>query len=325
LTGPRKIEVCRIPIPPVPRGWVLLRVRYVGVCGTDVAMYRGTYPPRKVPIIPGHEIVGIVEDVGPEVPRDIIGRKVVPEINIFCGRCMFCRLGAYTHCINRKAIGIDVDGGMAEYVAVPYDNLHVVDDIDDLDAVLIEPAAAALHAAYSIDRSSGWRCIVIGQGPLAYISSLIFEALGYNVTVLVKGGYRAEFFRKKFRTVTAEEAERMFEKIEDRPDVVIEATGSPSGIELALKLVRPGGTIIAKSTHGQSVSLDYTRLVVNEITIVGSRCGSFREWDHVIDLVRRGVVKLRECVTHVVELERCPDAFKIADERRGLKVIVRCH
>ncbi len=325
LKGPKEIEICRVPMPCVPRGWVLIKVKYVGICGTDVAMYRWSYPPRKLPIIPGHEIVGIVEDVGPDVPREIIGRKVVPEINIVCGECIFCRLGQYTHCINRKAIGIDVDGGMAEYVAVPYPNIHVVDDIDDLDAVLIEPAAAALHAAYMIPRSAGWRCVVIGQGPLAYISALIFERLGYNVTVIVKGGYRAEMFRKRFNTISLEEAQEHYRNVEDKPDIVIEASGSPSGAELAISIVRPGGIIIAKSTHGSNVNINYTSLVVNEVMLIGSRCGTSREWKHIIDLLRRREIKLSECITHIVPLESCQEAFKIAEERRGLKVIVRCH
>ncbi|NPA71114.1 MAG: alcohol dehydrogenase catalytic domain-containing protein [Crenarchaeota archaeon] len=325
LRRPREVEVCRVPMPKVPRGWVLVKVRYVGICGTDIAMYRGSYPPRKLPIIPGHEIVGIVEDVGPDVPREIIGRKVVPEINIVCGSCIFCKLGQYTHCINRRAIGIDVDGGMAEYVAVPYSNLHIVDDVDDLDAVLIEPAAAALHAAYSIPRSAGWRCVIIGQGPLAYISALIFEKLGYDVTVIVKGGHRAELFRRRFKTLSLEEVDKYFKNVEERPDIVIEASGSPSGAELALSIVRPGGVVIAKSTHGLNVNINYTRLVVNEVSLIGSRCGTFREWEHIITLLRKKELRLNECITHVIDLESSPEAFKIAEERRGLKVIVRCH
>ncbi|NPA99836.1 MAG: alcohol dehydrogenase catalytic domain-containing protein [Crenarchaeota archaeon] len=325
LRSPGEIEVCSVPMPTVPRGWVLLKVRYVGICGTDLAIYRGTYPPRKLPIILGHEIVGTVEDVGPDVPRDIIGRKVVPEINIVCRECRFCRLGKYTHCINRKAIGIDIDGGMAEYVAVPYSNLHFVDEIDDLDAVLIEPAAAALHAAYLVSREVGWRCIIVGQGPLAYLSALIFENLGYDVEVVVKGGYRAELFKKRFRTINIEEAREIFKDAEKKPDIVIEASGSPSGIELALEIVRPGGVIIAKSTHGKNTNIDYTRLVVNEITLLGSRCGTFIEWEHVINLLKRRSLKLRDCITHVLELERCREAFRIAEERRGLKVILKCY
>ncbi len=324
LRGPREIEVSRVPVPKVPRGWVLIRVRYVGICGTDLAMYRGYYPPRKIPIIPGHEIVGVVEDVGAEVPREIIGRKVVPEINVTCGECTFCKRGEYTHCINRKAIGIDLDGGMAEYVAVPYSNLHFVDDIDDLDAVLVEPAAAALHAAYSIGVRER-NCLIIGQGPLAYISALIFEALGYNVTVMVKGGYRADIIGRRFKTINVDDLERFKNNIDDRPGIVVEASGSTSGIEIALEIVRPGGYIISKSTHGQKTCIDYTKLVVNEVRIIGSRCGKYDEWEHVIDLVRRRRLNLRECITHVFSLEECRDAFNVADSRRGLKVIVRCH
>jgi len=324
LQGPREVKVCRVDIPRIPPGWVLIQVRYAGICGTDIAMYRWKYVPRKIPIIPGHEFVGVVVDVGSEVPRDIIGRKVVSEINVVCGRCRFCIRGLYTHCIYRKAIGIDIDGGFAEYVAVPYRNIHFVDDLDDLDAVLIEPAAAVLHAVNSIPRNVGRRCVIIGQGPLAYLAANIFEACGYSVQVVVKGGERVRYF-KNFKIVTLQDVENVFKDVEDRPDIVFEASGSSTGIEYALKIVRPGGIIIAKSTHGEYSCIDYTKLVVNEITVIGSRCGMWDDWEHVIDMLRRGKLNLKSSITHIVDLENIEEGFKIADERRGLKVIVKCH
>ncbi len=324
LRGPRTLELCRLSIPELKPGWVLVRVRYAGICGTDIAMFRGTYKPRKLPIIPGHEVVGIVEDVGPEVSRDIIGRKVVFEINVTCGRCKFCKKGLYTHCQYRKAIGIDIDGGFAEYVAVPYNNLHFVDDLDDLDAVLIEPAAAIMHAIQNIPSNTGRKCAIIGQGPLAYLAAKLFEVCGYSVTVIVKGGERARYFTN-FNTISIDEIYEHYRNIEERPDIVLEATGSRDGIGYAIDLVKPRGIIISKSTHGELSCIDYTKIVINEITIMGSRCGLRDEWEYVIDLVRRKRLTLREAITHTFNLSEVEKAFETADSRRGLKVILKCH
>ncbi len=319
LESPRVLRIGDVDIPTVPRGWVLVKVRLVGICGTDLALYQGKII-RKLPLIPGHEIVGIVDDVGPDVPRDLIGHKVVFEINITCGQCIYCKSGVYTHCINRKVIGLDVDGGMAEYVAVPAQNLVVVDDIPDEDAVLIEPLAALINAAEELPRNVH-EIAILGQGPLAFLAAQLFRAYGLDVKVIGKSLDRLVYF-KKLNNVELLLLDELL-KEENKFDAILEVTGSPTGIQHAIRLIKPRGTILAKSTHGQETPIDYTKLVVKELKLIGTRCGLRRHWEEAVRLVRKGLVKPSEAITHVFSLDNAEKAFLHALERKGLKIIIK--
>ncbi len=318
LYAPRKISVDDIPVPTLPRRWVLVKVKLVGICGTDLALYQG-YIIRKLPLVPGHEVVGVIDDVGPEVPRDLIGHKVVFEINVTCGECEYCKSGLYTHCINRKAIGLDIDGGMAEYVAVPATNVHIVDDLKDEDAVLIEPLAALVNAVEELPRSIT-KVAVLGQGPLAFLAAQLLKAYGLDVTVIGKAGDRLRYFEKlNVELLTLNDVEQL----RDVYPAVLEATGSPSGIRYAIRLVKPRGIILAKSTHGQDTSIDYTSLVIKEVKLVGTRCGIRRHWIEAIRLVRTGLVKPSLAITNVFSLDEVEKAFTCALEKKGLKVVIK--
>ncbi len=328
LTSPRNVEVAEVNEPVVKRGWVLVRVKLAGICGTDIAMYLGRYRPRKLPLIPGHEVVGIIEDVGPEVPRSILGRKVTFEINVVCHECEFCRLGLYTHCANRKAIGIDLDGGFAKYVAVPFENIYFVDDIPEEEAVFAEPLAAVLRAVATVKLNRGWNVVVLGQGPLGYIAAKVFKIHGFRVLVIGKSKYRLSFFEKSgIETINLSEVDvtSYVRKWSNGlgADIVFEATGSPAGANLAIDLARPGGIILAKSTHGLDTSIDYTKLVVKEIALIGSRCGTRREWKRAIELLREDSLKLREIITHIFPLTEAKSAFEVASSKQCMKVVIR--
>ena len=319
LEHPGRINVRNVDVPVVQRGWVLVRVRLVGICGTDLALYQGKII-RKLPLIPGHEVVGIVEDVGPDVPRDLIGHKVVFEINITCGQCTYCRSGLYMHCTNRKAIGLDIDGGMAEYVTVPAQNLLIVDDIPDEDAVLIEPLAALVNAAEELPRNIH-EIAILGQGPLAFLAAQLFKAYGLDVKVIGKSWNRLSYFKKinNIELLLLEEVQGQ----ENKFDAILEATGSPTGIDQAIRLAKPRGIILAKSTHGQETSIDYTKLVIKELRIVGTRCGLRRHWEEALRLVRKRLLKPSEAITHTFPLDEAEKAFTCALERKGLKIVIK--
>lgn len=328
LLAPRMITVMDVDEPVLRPGWVLVRVRLAGICGTDIAMYLGYYRPRKIPLIPGHEVVGIIEDVGADVPRDVLGRKVTFEINVVCHRCTLCRLGLYTHCLNRRAIGIDIDGGFAKYVAVPYENIYFVDDIQDEEAVFAEPLAAVINAVDAVCRDCRWRAVVLGQGPLGYVGAKVLKLSGFDVVVVGKSDYRLRFFQRDgFNTLNMNEVD-VVEYVRRwtndlGADVVFEATGSPSGIELALEIVRPRGVVLAKSTHGRETSIDYTKLVVKEVKLIGTRCGTKREWLRAITLLREDILRLRNIITHIFSLEDARRAFELASSKQCMKVVIK--
>jgi len=326
LKDVRRIEVEEVLDPVIPKNYVLIKVKAVGICGTDIAMYRGTLKPRKLPIIPGHEVSGIIEDVGVEVDKNLIGKKVTFEINIVDYTCEFCRKGLYTHCINRKVIGIDVDGGMAEYVIVPVSNIHIIDDLDFEEGVFIEPLAACLRAITYLPTGIEYNAIVLGQGPIAYLITQVFKIHGFNVIVVGTRWERLKYFKEIADYVInlnevdpIQEVKKYFRY---GVDIVVEVTGNPNALDLAIELVKPRGYILAKSTHGLPTTFNYTKLVVNEITIIPSRCGTFIEYRKAIELLKKKLVKVRDIITHRFTLNEGKKAFEIADKKEGMKVII---
>ncbi len=326
LYGPYDLKVEEVEKPSPIKNWVLIKVEAVGICGTDKAFYKGTYKLPKAPLILGHEICGKVIEVGENVPREIIGKRVVTEINIVCGRCWFCSHSLYTHCPYRETLGITVDGGMAEYVAVPFNNLHVV-DLEPEVGVFVEPLAAVIEMVKLEPPLPGFNIAILGSGNIGLLALQVLRLYApSNIVVIVrKDSPKAKFAEKLGAdyVVTFEEAMELRRKITPEGqgyDYVVEATGNPQGLSLALKLVRPRGVIAAKSTHGIHVSFNYTEMVVKEIKIIGSRCGPFPP---AIKLLEKGMIQVKELITSIFSLREAITAFKKSLERSQVKVIVK--
>jgi len=272
-----------VPEPEAP----LIRTLFAGICNTDIELTRGYYPFRG---IPGHEFVGELE-----------GQRVVGEINAVCHTCEACRNGRPTHCEKRTVLGIkDRNGAFAEYLTLPVENLHVIpDSIETEEAVFVEPLAAALEIQEQIRISSDDRVLVVGHGKLGRLVARTLALTSCNLTVASRG---AVVLEKHF-------------------DVVIECSGNPDGFEIARRAVRPRGTIVMKSTYAGALTVNASSLVVDEITLIGSRCGPF---DKAIDLLAAKKVAVRDLIDAVYPLDDALTAFEHAQRKGALKVLLKC-
>jgi threonine dehydrogenase-like Zn-dependent dehydrogenase len=253
------------PDPKTTGGEAVVRVRLAGICATDLQIFQGYMGFRG---IPGHEFVGDVVQGAPS----LAGRRVVGEINFGCGFCELCRRGLGRHCAKRRVMGIlNADGCFAEFVAAPTRNLHLVpESISDEEAVFTEPLAAAFEILEQVEIDFTREVLVLGDGKLGLLCAQVLGITGARVTLVGKHPEKLQLAKGGgIRTVLlADWRTRPF-------DVVVEATGSVSGFEAAVASVRPRGTLVLKSTVAEKHNLSLAPLVINEITVVGSRCGPF--------------------------------------------------
>jgi threonine dehydrogenase-like Zn-dependent dehydrogenase len=246
----------------------LVKVHLAGICSTDLQIFKGYMGFKGVP---GHEFVGSIS----EGPRDLLGQRVVGEINFACGKCDSCRRDLSRHCPNRAVMGIlDADGAFAEYVSVPTANLHVVpDNVSDEEAVFTEPLAAAFEilTQTQLDPAAD-DVLILGDGKLGNLCAQVLRLTGAKITALGKHAKKLALIKKAgVRTIQLNDWKpRLF-------DVVVEATGSASGLELALSAVRPRGRLILKSTIAGNHQVSLAPIVINEINVIGSRCGPFAD------------------------------------------------
>ncbi|MCS6993900.1 MAG: alcohol dehydrogenase catalytic domain-containing protein [Anaerolineales bacterium] len=298
---------------PARRGEALIRVRLAGVCGTDLEMVKGYYPFTGVL---GHEFVGEVVQID-DACSDWLGKRVVGEINAVCGQCEQCRNGRPTHCENRTVLGIlNRDGVFAEYVSLPPDNLHrVPDSVPDEAAVFTEPLAAALEIQQQVQIRPTDRVLLVGAGRLGQLIAQTLALTGAGVQVVARHSHQQELLRARGISVLneADVASRRY-------DVVVEATGSPEGFALARKAIRPRGTFVLKSTYKGEISLNLSPLVVDEITIVGSRCGPFAP---ALRLLEKREIDPTPLIAAEFGLNDGIRAFQEAEKRGVLKVLLR--
>jgi alcohol dehydrogenase len=314
------VSVEDVPEPEAGGGWALVRSRAVGICGTDKAFYRGTYKLFKEPLIPGHEVSGEVV----EGPEDLVGRRVVSEINFSCWSCPACRSGLYTHCPYKRTLGIDFDGGMAEYFVAPSWALHP-HEMPHETAFAAEPLAAVLNAVNAAPPRRGWSVAVLGTGFIALLAAQVFRLMGFEPVIVAReGSPKARVFESMgFEVLRFEEALERGRRTWSGLgfDVVFEATGSNEGVRAAVALARPRGVVHLKSTPGGEARLPQTVAVVKELALVGTRCGTFREFREALRLLREGLVK--PVVTAEFSLEEAPRAFEEALRRESVRVIVK--
>lgn len=265
---------------PVPGpGHSLIRVLAAAICNTDREVLRGYRPNFRG--VPGHEFVGVVEE---SEDASLIGKRVVGELNEGCGSCLYCRTGREKHCISRKVIGMEgLDGTFAEYMVLANHLIHVVpDSLPTREAIYVEPLAAALEIPNQLHIRPEDNVAVLGDGRLALMIAQVVALHGVELTVIGRHPEKLARFETFARTAL---------KPEETYEIVIDATGSPEGIELARQIVRKQGTIVIKSTYAGTANLDLSYFVVNEITIMGSRCGPFVP---ALELLNKHLVTLPE-------------------------------
>ena len=300
----------RYPMPTPARGEALVRVLQAGICATDLELVRGYMGFQGVL---GHEFVGIVEDA----PRaHLKGTRVVGEINAACRTCPVCRAGRPTHCPHRTTLGIDRrDGAFADFLCLPVENLHPLpDEITDDQAVFTEPLAAACQILEQVSVGPTDRVLVMGDGKLGLLCAQVLHHAPCRVTVM--GRHRDKLRILADRGIQTCQSP---DTIASDFDIVVEATGTPDGFALAGTSVRPRGTIVLKSTHRHHASVDLTALVINEITVVGSRCGPFRP---ALALLREQAVDVRPLLQKRFSIKQGREALACAAAPGVLKVVL---
>ncbi|MFB5631769.1 MAG: alcohol dehydrogenase catalytic domain-containing protein [Nitrosopumilus sp.] len=298
---------------PDPKpGETLVRVSLAGICGTDLEILDGYMAYNGVL---GHEFVGVVEQ---SQNPDLIGKRVVGEINAGCNKCDSCKKGMQRHCPNRTVLGIlKRDGAFAEFLSLPEENLHVIpESITDEQAVFVEPLAAAFEIKEQVQLNPDWKVAVVGDGRLAQMICQVLKLSCPDVTCF--GRHQSKLTHlEKFEIPTKIGIDSSDEQ---SYDLVVEATGSNSGFADTMKLVRPRGTVILKSTIASRENLDLTPTVVNEITLVGSRCGLFKP---AIDALATGIVSVDSMIDSTFPLEKFSQAIEHAKKPDTLKVFLK--
>lgn len=285
---------------PIPKkGESLVKIIMAAVCNTDKEILKG-YKPDFSGIM-GHEFVGIVEQS--EIAA-LVGKRVVGELNEGCGQCIYCRTGRERHCDNRRVIGITArDGAFAEYMSIATRLLHVVPEaLSTSTAIYTEPLAAALRIPEIVHLSPDKNAAVIGDGRLSYMIAQVLALSGIDVTVIGRHPEKLEKFQAFAKTTTV--PKNTFE-------LVVDAAGGASGLLMAQALVRKQGTIVIKSTYAGDIQIDMSRFVVNEVSIIGSRCGPFAP---ALRLLERGMVALPEITLY--SLDQWAQAF---DDKNAFK------
>lgn len=315
-------------LPRLRKGWALIRVRLAGICNTDLEILRGYHNFHG---ILGHEFVGEVAAIGSNskiLEKNWSGKRVTGEINISCRacgykpECEYCRRGLKTHCARRRVLGIvGHDGAFAGYLTLPVENLHLIPaQITDRQAVFIEPLAAACQILEQIDIRQFPSAVVLGDGKLAQLIGMALKAEGCDVTLLGKHQAKLSLARNngiKTRKVFGDE--RDLKNARRKYGLVIEATGSPTGLRLAEEIVEPRGTLVLKSTFHGAAPVETWPVVVKEITVVGSRCGPFKK---AISLIASGKVDPSSLVSREFPLREAAKAVAYAKERGVMKVLL---
>jgi threonine dehydrogenase-like Zn-dependent dehydrogenase len=324
-----KLKRINRPVPKLRRGWALVRVRLAGICNTDIEILRGYHAFRGTP---GHEFVGeVVEISGASsgARKKLFGRRVSGDINVSCSAyghrpvCEFCRRGLKTHCTRRTVLGIvNLDGAFAGYLALPIENLHVVpDSVSDEQAVFVEPLAAACEILDQVRVQGIREAAVLGDGKLAQLIARVLRTAIPRVVMYGKHEAKLKLARlarvetKKIRGHATDAA-----RIKESYDLLVEATGSPTGLALAQHMTKPRGTLVMKSTFHGASSVETWPIVVKEITVVGSRCGPF---DKALALLRTGKVDPTPLITRTLPLRSTPEAIELAQKRGVMKVLLR--
>ena len=298
---------------PSDAGEALVRVVLSGICNTDLEIARG-YAGFNGTI--GHEFVGVVEDSPDGALR---GRRVVGEINAGCGKCDLCRTGDSRHCASRTVLGIHGrDGAHAEFLQLPAINLFPVpDNVPDEHAVFTEPLAAACGILDRVGIVGEDRVAVIGDGKLGLLCAQVLVLTGASVLLVGKHSSKLRIAeRRGIATATPAVAAKHTRQF----DIVVEASGAAPGFALALELLRPKGQLVLKSTFHGKTELDTTRIVVDEISVVGSRCGRFGP---ALDLLKRRAVDVDSLISEEYPLSNGVHAMRRAATRGVLKVLLR--
>ena len=298
---------------PIPKkNEALIKTKLIGICNTDHEITLG-YMGYKGVI--GHEFVGVVEECE---DKTMIGKRVVGDINCGCEECEWCKKDLQRHCPNRQTLGIwQKDGCFSDYFTLPVKNLLVVpDDVPDEQAVFTEPLAAALEILEQIHIQPVQKVLVLGDGKLGIITSLALNASGLDITLVGKHKEKLDIAKAQgVKTKLLQELD-----VKKEWDIVVEATGSVTGFETSIALVKPRGTLVLKSTIVASKEFNFSSLVVDEVTIVGSRCGRFSP---ALRMLEQKKIDLSPLISKVYPVEDVIEAFEANKRKDTIKILLK--
>lgn len=299
------------PVPIPQKKEALVRVIYAGICRTDLEVVKG-YMDFKG--IPGHEFVGIVEDCS---DKSLVGERVCGEINIGCGVCTYCVEGLKNHCPDRSVLGIlNKDGAFAEFLTLPISNLHLIpNSIKDEEAVFVEPLAAVFEITGQVGIKHGDKVCILGDGRIGLLAGQVLSLTGCALTVV--GRHKEKLAMVEKMGIKTELAADIIDR---EFDFVVECTGSQTGFEAALTVVKPRGTIILKTTVEGRRPVDLNAVVIDEITVVGSRCGPFAP---AVEALREKTVEVLPFVSKTFSLDDGIEAFDYAFKNNIIKIILK--
>jgi len=318
------LHLADTPKPSVMPGDVRIEVRAVGVCETDLSIWKGILD-VKLPLILGHEIAGVVDESSVE---DIVtGTVVITEAYAYCGRCWYCKNQMRTLCTEKRALGVTTDGGLAEYISVPAEIVHQLPPtVDIASGTFVEPLAAAIQTHTKCPSEPREAVVVIGSGKLGLLIAQVYDSFGADVYVVGRNQWQLGLARQLGLTHTVNSSSGDWRKpiLESTsgvgPRIVVEATGDPDGLRMALEIVRSGGVVALKSTYGAKTEIDPIEIVEREITLQGSTAGSY---DTAIDMLEKGRIEVKRLISKEFNLEDGTKAFEYADKSSVAKVIVR--
>jgi len=316
-------QISDTPIPSLMPGDVRIEVRSVGICGTDLAIWKGEYD-APLPLILGHEIAGVVHESS--VPEIRPGTPVTTEIDVSCGRCWYCRTNERHRCPDREILGVTTDGGLTEYLSVPADLIHVLpDNIDMVSATFIEPLSSAIQTQIVTPVQKDEPVVVFGSGKQALLVAQVYDAYGADVHIVGHNRWQLGLARQLGLTNTLDiNANDWKKQILSAthgvgPRVVVEATGYTDELSMAIETVRNGGILHINSMHTSELMIDPSTIVRKELTIHGIIRGSFRK---AIDLLSTGRIEVKRLVSGQFGLEDGRKAFEHAAQDSVTKVVV---
>jgi alcohol dehydrogenase len=315
-------QIADTPIPPLLPGYVRIEVRSVGVSRTDLKIWKGEIE-VKLPMILGHEIAGIVHESS--IPDLAVGVPVTTEVDISCGSCWHCTHKAKHLCNSRETLGVTVDGGLAEYISVPYELIHTLPDpIDSVTGTFVEPLSKAIDTYTRTTVEPDESVLIVGTGKLGLLISQVYDAFGANVYLFGDNPWHLGVARQLGLRNTLQEGSNWKRKLLDEtqigPAVVVEATGSSAGLDLALSTVRSGGKVALTGRSVDEYTIDPEELIRRDISLIGTSSGDYKM---AIEMLQKGRIEVKRLVSAQYPLEQATQAFEDSQKPEVVKVNIR--
>ena len=331
MVKPGEIIFQDVPVPSVGKNQIKVRMLKIGVCGSDIHVWHGKHPYTSYPVVQGHEVSALVEEIGSEVTGFFVGDMVTIQPQVVCGSCYPCTHGMYNDCNTLKVMGFQTTGMASEYFVVDAEKvLKLPDDMNDEHAAMIEPLAVACHAVKRFGDVCGKNAVVIGGGPIGNLVAQTLKALGANGILLSEVSvYRLETAEKcGIKTVNPKEKplqEAIFETFgDDGADVIFECIGAAATLKEAIDIARKGSTVIVVGVVPDLCPVNMGFVQDHELSILGSAMYRTEDYLAAIELVSKGLIELSALITHRIPFSRYADAYKLIEEQKdkAMKVMI---